>query len=76
MSDMAPKQRIATTTKIGIALIILMIWTFAAGDWEDKGCTKTQGYGFVLSHGGWPDEHEGCEDGYGDHPRYTSNYRG
>jgi hypothetical protein len=75
MADIAPRPRIATTTKIGIGLIVLLFWTFAAGDWKDKGCTMPQGYGFVLTHGGWPDDHEGCEDGNGKHPEYTSNYR-
>jgi hypothetical protein len=66
----------ATTTKIGIALIVLLFWTFIAGDWKDKGCTMPQGYGYALTHGGWPDEHEGCETGPDDRSRYTSNYRG
>lgn len=75
MSDMQPKPRIATTTKVGIGLIVLLVWTFAAGDWEDKGCTKAQGYGFVIMHGGWPDEHEGCEERL-DRTTYTADYRG
>lgn len=76
MPELAPKPRIATTTKVGIALVILLVWTFAAGDWQDKGCTTPQGYGFVISHGGWPDEHEGCEEGYDGRSRYTHDYEG
>lgn len=76
MPDIAPKPRITTPAKIALGLIALMVWTFAASDWQAKGCTMPQGYGFVILHGGWPDEHEGCEDGYGDHPEYTSDYQG
>ena len=55
------------------AIVVLVFWTAAASDWQDKGCTMTQGYGFAIGHGGWPDEHEGCEDEYGD-PTYTAEY--
>lgn len=75
MSDTAPRPRISRNTKFVIGLIALLIWTAAAADWQDKGCGMVQGYGFVILHGGWPDEHEGCEDGPV-HPTYTSDYRG
>jgi hypothetical protein len=76
MTDIAPTLRISKTAKIGIAFVVLLFWSFAAGDWEKKGCTLPQGYGFVLMHGGWPEPDEGCEIGYGDHPEYTTEYRG
>lgn len=73
MSDLAPKPRITTPTKLALGLIAVLVWTFAASDWSDKGCTMPQGYGFVITHGGWPDEHEGCEDEPGG-PVYTDEY--
>jgi hypothetical protein len=69
----APRRRLSTTAKAAIALTLVIVWTAAAGDWQDKDCTLPQGYGFVILHGGWPDEHEGCEDEPGG-PVYTSEY--
>ncbi|MFI1889831.1 hypothetical protein [Streptomyces jumonjinensis] len=66
-----------TFTKIFIAVVGMLLlaipWTGAAGEWQDKGCTSSQGYGYFLIHGGWPDENEGCED-EPDGPVFTDEY--
>jgi hypothetical protein len=74
MSDTAPKPRLSANAKLILGIIVVIFWTAAASDWESKGCTMTLGYGYAIQHGGWPDEHEGCEDKYDD-PHYTDEYR-
>lgn len=62
---------------LGIAagIVILIAWTGAASEWNDKGCGMMQGYGYVISHGGGPDRNEGCEEYFGD-VSYTDDYQG
>jgi len=59
--------------RLGIALLLLLAWTFAAQQWTDKGCGAfPQSYGLVVSHFGTPDHFEGCDE-YGE---YTDDYYG
>ena len=55
------------------AIVGLIAWTGAAGEWDSRGCSLGQGYSFVVVHGGGPDEHEGCEDEPGG-AVYTDDY--
>lgn len=58
-------------THIGIALLLLLLWSLAANQWADKGCQAfPKSYGLVISHFGPPDHFEGCDE-YGG---YTDNY--
>ncbi|MBT2508830.1 hypothetical protein J7I98_23670 [Streptomyces sp. ISL-98] len=57
-----------------IAIVVILIaWTGAAGEWDNRECSLGQGYVFVIAHGGGPDEHEGCEDEPGG-AVYTDEY--
>jgi hypothetical protein len=60
------------TTQVGIVLILLVAWTLAAQQWQDKDCGAGQSYGLVISHFGTPDHYQGCDE-YGD---FTDDYAG
>lgn len=67
--------RPSRTQKIIGVLVLLIVWTAAAGRWTDKGCGFVpQSYGLVLTHGA-PERYEGCEDEPGG-PEYTDDYYG
>jgi hypothetical protein len=74
MTD-TPRPRITRRTKYTLVVLILIVWTFLAGQWTDKGCDYIpQSYGLVLTHG-TPDHDEGCEPEPGG-PEYTDQYYG
>lgn len=55
-----------------VTAVMLVVWSFLAGQWADKDCSMfPQSYGLVLTHG-TPGDWDGC-DRYGD---YTSDYDG
>ncbi|MET9517429.1 hypothetical protein [Streptomyces sp. NPDC002994] len=62
---------------IGIiaGIIVLFAWSGAASEWDGKDCSLSQGYMFTITHGGGPDQHEGCEESFGGNA-YTDDYRG
>lgn len=60
---------------IVIGIVVFIAWSGAAGEWDDKECSLGQGYMFTITHGGGPDEHEGCEESYGNNT-YTDDYLG
>lgn len=60
--------------KIVAVLVLLLVWTVAAGRWTDKGCQMGMSYRLVLTHGA-PERYEGCEDEPGG-PEYTDDYYG
>lgn len=61
--------------KVIILAVLLLIWTVAAGRWEDKGCQLGMSYRLVLTHGA-PERYEGCvEEGAG-RVEYTDDYYG
>lgn len=60
--------------KIVAVLVLLIVWTVMAGQWDDKGCSLPQGYFLTVTHGS-PDHDEGCEDEPGG-PEYTDQYYG
>jgi hypothetical protein len=66
--------RPSRTQKIVGVLVLLVVWTTAAGRWTDKDCGLGQSYGLVLTHGA-PERWEGCEDEPGG-PEYTDDYEG
>jgi len=60
--------------QLGIALLLLLAWSFAANQWTEKGCDAfPQSYGLTITHFGEPAENEGCEDESGG-PQYTDQY--
>ncbi|WP_406365268.1 hypothetical protein [Streptomyces sp. NBC_00645] len=76
MSDTAATGwRPSRTQKIVGVLLLLLVWTVVANSWTEKGCSLSQGYIFVVSHGGSPDRDQGCEDEPGG-PAYTDQYYG
>jgi hypothetical protein len=59
--------------RIGVLLVLLIIWSLAANQWTDKGCKAIPtSYILTISHFGTPDHYQGCDE-YGD---YTDNYQG
>ncbi len=63
------------TTQAGIVLLLLIVWSLAASQWQDKDCGTAQSYGLVVSHFGTPGHFEGCESEPGG-PAYTDDYEG
>ncbi|MET9894743.1 hypothetical protein ABZZ47_31925 [Streptomyces sp. NPDC006465] len=65
-------QKITATL---LLLLLLLVWAMGANSWTEKGCHLSQGYIYVLSHGGGPDSHQGCDPEPGG-PVYTDQYYG
>lgn len=63
------------TTIAGFVLLLGIVWTLAAQQWQDKDCGAGQSYGLVISHFGTPGANEGCESEPGG-PEYTDQYDG
>jgi hypothetical protein len=62
------------TQKIIAVLVLLVVWTVAAGRWTDKGCRLGESYRLVLTHGA-PERYEGCVKESGG-SEYTDDYLG
>jgi hypothetical protein len=43
------------TTQAGIVLLLFIVWSLAASQWQDKDCGGGRSYGLVISHFGAPD---------------------
>ena len=72
-ADALARPRLSRRAKVVTVLLLLIVWTALAGQWENKGCDLVpQSYGLVLTHG-TPDHWEGCEDEPGG-PQYTDRY--
>ncbi|MFG1808177.1 hypothetical protein [Streptomyces sp. NPDC049040] len=64
------------TTRIGIVLLVCLIWSVTANRWSAKGCDAIpQSYVLAVTHFGAPGHYEGCEDEPGG-PQYTDDYDG
>lgn len=66
--------RPSRTQKIVGVLVLLVVWTVAAGRWTDKDCGLGMSYRLVLTHGA-PEQYEGCEEEPSG-PEFTDDYRG
>lgn len=66
--------RPSRTQKIVGVLVLLVVWTVAAGRWTDKDCRLGESYRLVLTHGA-PERYEGCESEPGG-SEYTDDYQG
>lgn len=61
--------------KIVGVLVLLIVWTAAAGRWTDKDCRLGHAYRLVLTHGA-PERWEGCEEEGSGRSEYTDDYYG